>query len=100
MRTRPNMMPLFRGILEDIKPKMADGSRPCILAFWCPYCDTHHRHGWDARDNGNHWEHRVAHCPPESPLHKDGYYISPFRKNDPERRGINFILLDYQSSDF
>lgn len=38
------------------------------LAFWCPWCQTVHRHGAAGGDG-----HRAAHCDPGSPLLECGY---------------------------
>ncbi len=45
---------------------------PGQVEFFCPYCAKYHRHG---AGDGNFEGHHSAHCTPESPLSKTGYYL-------------------------
>lgn len=84
--------PLLRGVLTEIIGTWYPcPNRPGFeaqyvrLLVWCPHCKRHHEHGWDPANNGSVAEHRVAHChDPNSPFDKSGYFVSVFRKADPE----------------
>jgi len=47
------------------------------IRVWCPFCKTHHTHGWAAEDSqADAVSHRAAHCSNrESPLLAGGYFI-------------------------
>ncbi len=85
-------LPLLRGTLIELFPWRDVPNRPGIqkreaqLAVWCPVCGRFHFHGWDPANNGRVVEHRVAHCG-DGPFGREGYYISVWRKKDPEYAG-------------
>ena len=74
-----SQLPILRG---TIKPNR-DNPRYWVLEVWCPFCQSHHSHGWDPSD-GYKPTHRVAHCPPQSLFYKGGYRVAPWRNTDPE----------------
>ncbi len=84
--------PLLRGVLVEVLttwrpyPDRPDiEHRQCLLSVWCPFCQRHHVHGWNPANNGGEAEHRGAHChDPASPFDSTGYFISVYRKSDPE----------------
>ena len=43
------------------------------IAVWCPHCKRRHVHGFGG--GIDEISHRVAHCDPDSPYFKYGYYI-------------------------
>ena len=86
--------PLLRGTLVSIAPDWFPGPSEneerqiCVIAVWCPYCRRHHFHGWDPANDGRVAEHRNSHChDPDSLFYRGGYYISVWRKSDPESVG-------------
>lgn len=87
-----NKLPLLRGTLIELFPwRDAPGrpgmqSRETQLAVWCPFCARFHLHGWDPADDGKVKTHRVAHCC-DGPFCEHGYYVSVWRKKDPEYIG-------------
>jgi hypothetical protein len=92
----PKCTPLLRGSLlrlvhpgrifipsED--PTKVMRKFEAIISVWCPFCREQHLHGWDPGYGSTHAEHRTAHCSnAESPFKETGYYISVWRKKDPE----------------
>lgn len=75
---------------EDMKrwnkkawPLLAGTRDGNIIKVWCPYCRTHHIHGWEKGASDSDASHRVAHCERTSPLYDTGYYITV--EPDPER---------------
>ncbi len=83
--------PLLRGTLVAVDstwwpgPGADQEHQSCTIQVWCPFCRRFHTHGWNPRDDGRTAEHRVAHChDPASPFHATGYYITVWRKSDPE----------------
>jgi len=81
--------PLLRGTLMDLLPWRRTETgllvRDATIAVWCPFCTSMHYHGWSPERDGRWAEHRCCHCTnEESPFHKTGYYISVWRKTDPE----------------
>lgn len=94
---RPNnsqCRPLLRGTLTAVGHTWYPcHDRPgyehlqCTISVWCPHCRRHHTHGWNPANDGRVAEHRCAHChDPASPF-TDGYWISVWRKTDPEYAG-------------
>lgn len=85
--------PLLRGCLVGLTLKWfpsPDGEhehKEATIAVWCPFCKRFHTHGWDPANDGRYAEHRTAHCSDDSPFHVGGYYISTWRKSDPEYAG-------------
>jgi hypothetical protein len=49
-------------------------SRKAILV-WCPFCNDHHKHGWDSTAPDWAVSFRGAHCDVASPLKAKGYFI-------------------------
>ena len=84
--------PLLRGVLIELFRWHPDPDRPGFecrhaqLAVWCPWCKRYHYHGWDPANNAGHAEHRCAHCSDGSPFRETGYFVSVFRKSDPEAK--------------
>ncbi len=52
-----------------------------IIHVWCPFCRKEHRHGWVPGETKA--THRVAHCFPDSPFTRWGYFIMPRPKKLP-----------------
>lgn len=54
--------------------KVSDGKQ---IAVWCPYCKTHHLHGWGDDVKDQDVSERGAHCDnPDSPFYRKVYYIT------------------------
>jgi len=86
--------PLLRGTLVSVGdtwwpgPGDDEEHRSCTIAVWCPWCKRFHTHGWDPAEDARVASHRVAHChDPASPFDDGGYFISVWRKSDPEYAG-------------
>jgi hypothetical protein len=64
-----------------------------LWRFWCPHCNTYHRHGGPPDANGR-LGHRGAHCfVTTSPYLKGGYILRVASKtNDASRRKKNGTL--------
>jgi len=85
-------LPLLRGVITEIFPwrnypdKPGYQFRMAEISVWCPYCKRHHQHGWDPADSARVKSHRGAHCTEPGPFQETGYYISVWRRKDPEAK--------------
>lgn len=77
-------LPVLRGRLVPYDQLSPSGNpHECWLLVLCSGCGWEHAHGWDSRYGGEHLEYRNAHCPPGTPLHETGYFVSVLRPGDP-----------------
>jgi len=61
---------------KKARPLLAGTKYGNIIKVWCPYCKTHHMHGWENDASDSDASPRVAHCDRDSPFYDSGYYIT------------------------